>query len=46
MITDDGRVFKGEVRLLTLNPASDRRATIVLAGNGELLGYTSTPHTR
>lgn len=43
MVTGDGRVFKGEVRLLTLNPASDRSATIVLAGNGDLLGYTAIP---
>lgn len=43
MVTNDGRAFKGEVRLLTLNPASDRSATIVLAGNGELLGYPPTP---
>jgi hypothetical protein len=46
MLTDDGRAFKGEVRLLTLNPASDRSATIVLAGNGDLLGDTSTSHAR
>ncbi len=46
MVTDDGRAFKGEVRLLTLNPASDRGATIVLAGNGDLLGDTSTPPAR
>ena len=46
VVTDDDRNFKGEVRLLTLRPDSDRSATIVLAGNDELLGYTPTPHAQ
>jgi hypothetical protein len=45
MVADDGRAFKGEVRLLMLRPDSEQSATIVLAGNRELLGYTPTPHT-
>lgn len=46
MVTDDGRALKGEVRLLTLSPASDRRATIVLAGNDGLLDDKPTPPAR
>jgi hypothetical protein len=46
MVTDDGRAFKGEVRLLTISPASERIATIVLARNGDLLSDTSTSHAR
>jgi len=42
VVTEDGRAFKGEVRLLTFRPDSDQIATIVLAGNGELLDYTPT----
>ncbi len=46
MVTGDGRTFKGEVSLMTLNADTGRTAAIVLVGNGELLSERPPSQTR